>query len=173
MRTPPSLSVSPTSFVRIGQANRSFIICASACMLAVSAFYLSNEASGGRSAFDGLPVDDSWIHLTYARALAAHGRFFYNPGVQEAGMSSPFWVIVLAVAYKLGSVFGLSAHWCAKGLSALCGLAAAVATQRLTHRLSGSHAVSYCAGLVVVLEPNLVYSQWSGMEAALASLLLV
>ncbi|WP_394833003.1 hypothetical protein LVJ94_41525 [Pendulispora rubella] len=142
-------------------------------MLAVGRLYLSSRVSGGTSAFDGVPVDDTWIHLVYARSLAEHGRFFYNEGVQESGMSSPFWVVLLAVAYKLGSAVGLSAPWCAKATSALCAFGGALAMQRLAWTASGSRIVSFCAGLFVVLEPNLAYSHWSGMEVALASLFLV
>jgi len=150
-----------------------FGLAAAACTLVMGSLYLSSTVSGSHSALHGVPLDDTWIHLVYARSFAEHGRFYYNPGVQEAGMSSPFWVILLAASYKLGALFGWSPQWCAKGLSALCGWGAAIATRRLALALGASQMVSACAGLLVVLEPNLVYGQWSGMEAPLASLLLM
>ena len=49
-----------------------------------------------RAALVGFPLDDAWIHLVYARGLVTEGGFHYNPGVPEAGMTSPLWVVLLA-----------------------------------------------------------------------------
>ena len=33
----------------------------------------------------GFPLDDSWIHLTFARNLAEHGQWAFRLGVPSAG----------------------------------------------------------------------------------------
>ena len=37
----------------------------------------------------GLPLDDGWIHQTYARNLANEGRWSYTSGVVSAGSTAP------------------------------------------------------------------------------------
>ena len=65
-------------------------------VLAATAFALRSP----HSLFD-FPLDDSWIHRVYARALAHGEGFAYNPGQQETGATSPLWVIVTAPPHWL------------------------------------------------------------------------
>src|SRR5512138_2254022 len=39
----------------------------------------------------GYPLDDAWIHQTYARNLALHGEWAFIPGRPSAGSTSPLW----------------------------------------------------------------------------------
>ncbi|HEX6034204.1 MAG TPA: hypothetical protein VFY83_07195, partial [Anaerolineales bacterium] len=39
----------------------------------------------------GFPLDDSWIHLTYARNLAEHGEWSFRLGQHSAGSTAPLW----------------------------------------------------------------------------------
>ena len=40
----------------------------------------------------GFPLDDAWIHQTYARSLAQTGKWEFLPGQSSAGGStSPLW----------------------------------------------------------------------------------
>ena len=43
----------------------------------------------------GFPLDDSWIHLHFARNLAAGAGFSYNPGTPIAGSTAPLWTLLL------------------------------------------------------------------------------
>src|SRR5690349_12263951 len=60
------------------------------CLFAVAAFLHTS------SHVDSFPLDDAWIHQVYARAFASGHGFEYNPGAQEAGATSPLWVIATA-----------------------------------------------------------------------------
>ena len=52
----------------------------------------------------GFPLDDSWIHLQFARNLAEGNGFAYNPGVPVAGSTAPLWTLLLAgVARVVGA----------------------------------------------------------------------
>src|SRR5436305_11032098 len=53
----------------------------------------------------GFPVDDSWIHLQFARNLAAGAGLSYNPGELVTGSTAPLWTAVLDILFVLpGSV---------------------------------------------------------------------
>src|SRR5439155_9138386 len=50
--------------------------------------------------FAGFPLDDPWIHLTYARNLHDHLSFSYFPGEQPtAGSTSPLYALLLAMGF--------------------------------------------------------------------------
>jgi len=49
----------------------------------------------------GFPLDDTWIHLTYARNFAEHGEWAFRLGEQSAGSTSPLWTLLLSIGYVL------------------------------------------------------------------------
>ncbi|PYM81500.1 MAG: hypothetical protein DME13_20130, partial [Candidatus Rokuibacteriota bacterium] len=49
----------------------------------------------------GFPLDDSWIHLHFARNLAEGTGFAYNPGVPVAGSTAPLWTLLLAAGARV------------------------------------------------------------------------
>ena len=56
----------------------------------------------------GFPLDDSWIHLQFARNLAAGAGFSYNPGTPVAGSTAPLWTLLLgAVAFVASPSLGM------------------------------------------------------------------
>lgn len=50
----------------------------------------------------GFPLDDAWIHQTYARNLAELGQWSFVPGQPSAGSTSPLWTILQVPAQVLG-----------------------------------------------------------------------
>src|SRR5512147_3207915 len=50
----------------------------------------------------GFPLDDAWIHLTYARNLAEHGEWAFRLGERSAGSTAPLWTVLLSVGFLLG-----------------------------------------------------------------------
>src|SRR5512134_2361187 len=49
----------------------------------------------------GFPLDDAWIHQTYARNLALRGEWAFLPGEPSAGSTAPLWSALLAVGHLL------------------------------------------------------------------------
>src|SRR5512140_3308432 len=49
----------------------------------------------------GFPLDDSWIHLTYARNLALRGEWAFQPGRLSAGSTAPLWPFLLGLGFWL------------------------------------------------------------------------
>jgi len=123
--------------------------------------YLAWSYSQGQS---GFPLDDAWIHQTYARNLAQTGQLAYLPGQPSAGSTSPAWTFLLSIGYLLGVDFRAWAHL----LGALSHAATAVLVYRLTKRLAPTKPkVALYAGLLCAVEWHLVWSAASGMETAL------
>ena len=50
----------------------------------------------------GFPLDDSWIHQTYARNLALYGQWAFQLGHPYAGSTAPLWTFLLAIGFWLG-----------------------------------------------------------------------
>src|ERR1019366_5277152 len=60
---------------------------------------------GGALLAERQTVDDVFIFLRYARNLAEHGRYAFNPGgpgIPVEGTSSVLWTLVLAAAWRAG-----------------------------------------------------------------------
>lgn len=73
------------------------LVLAAAALVAVL-YYLMVSARTFRI---GFPLDDTWIHLTYARNLAEHGEWAYRLGERSAGSTSPLWTVLLAIGFLL------------------------------------------------------------------------
>ena len=112
----------------------------------------------------GFPLDDGWIHQTYARSFARNGRFEFVPGVVSAGSTSPLWTLLLAVGYFLRLPYLLWAYLMG-GLS-LWWLA--LACLRLWQILWPEwEDKGWLPGVVVALAWPLVWASASGMETIL------
>src|SRR5512137_1784315 len=79
-------------------SRRDVIVLAMAAAVSLG-LYLGSSALFYRI---GFPLDDSWIHQTYARNLALRGEWAFLPGLPSAGSTSPLWSALLAPGYLLG-----------------------------------------------------------------------
>lgn len=115
----------------------------------------------------GLPLDDSWIHLQFARNLAGSEGLSYNAGELVTGSSAPLWTALLSLFFLLP---GSPLAWTQAAGVAL-HLAGVAATYRLARELElGPGPAALAAGLM----PStywLVWSALSGMEIPLFVLL--
>ncbi|HEX2644168.1 MAG TPA: hypothetical protein VHU81_14330, partial [Thermoanaerobaculia bacterium] len=111
----------------------------------------------------GFPLDDSWIHLQFARNLAEGHGLSYNPGELVTGSTAPLWTALLALLFYVpGSVIVWS-----KLLGVAFYLAGIDATRRLGRELGlGTGLAAFAAGLTLATS-WLVWSALSGMEIPL------
>lgn len=142
--------------LRIARADLGLLLLAAALVL------LYVITSGG-----GFPLDDSWIHQTYARNLATTGVWAFVPGVPSAASTSPLYTLLLAAGYALGLPYALWTHSLgvlALGLTGVIGL-------RLARQLAPrSRRLPLVVGLALVLNWHLIWAASAGMETALFSL---
>lgn len=130
--------------------------------------FLGNHAPGTDAALRGLPLDDGWIHLVYARALVEEGGFHYNTGVPEAGMTSPLWVVLLAGGLAVvGPENAAGVVLWAKILSLLCGLAGVVLLYSIARAAGGGRFTGVLAATLFAADPSQVFARASGMEIQL------
>ncbi|HMH77795.1 MAG TPA: hypothetical protein VK547_14275, partial [Candidatus Udaeobacter sp.] len=72
--------------------------------LAIGFFLLKTRQLAGMLGVEAFPLDDSWIHMQFARNLAEGRGFSYNPGVPVSGSTAPLWTLALGGAFAvLGS----------------------------------------------------------------------
>lgn len=110
-----------------------------------------------------LPLDDSFIHLQYARRLAEGGFFSYMPGEgYSSGATSWAWPALLAPFWALG-LRDLSLVWVSWGLGILALGATMVETARLAAGLCGSEG-GRMAGVMCVAFGAYAWFAMSGME---------
>ena len=116
------------------------------------------------SAGGNFPLDDSWIHQTYARNLAQSGQWAFVPGVSSAASTSPLYTVVLAVGYWLNIPFRLWTH----GLGALMLALTGMIGMRLAERFAPEvKRIGLITGLALVFSWHLIWAAASGMETAI------
>ena len=123
-----------------------------------------------------LCLDDSYIHLAYARSLRAGEGLSYNPHDWETGATSPLWVLLLA-AWPFGlpgglalKLFGLA--WHVLGTWLFMRLAAALLPPAAEPPAKPSPSLlSTGAALLFACDPLAVQAATSGMEVSLATAL--
>lgn len=129
--------------------------------------YLAFGYAGG---VIGFPLDDAWIHQTYARNLGLTGQFAFIPGQPSAGSTSPLWSALLALGYFLRIEY----HIWTYGLGAvLLALNAWLAYRLVLTLWPERPTAALLAGWGVALEWHLVWAAASGMETLLFSALAV
>ena len=143
-----------------------FLLLVILAMLVILAYTASARAATGL----GFPLDDAWIHQTYARNLGQGGEWAFVPGNPSGGSTAPLWTGLLAIGYVLGAdPLGWAWAWGAV-LLALLGW---VSWQWLEARAPALHRRSWLIGVLLVLEWHLAWAGASGMETLAQALVVV
>ena len=109
------------------------------------------------------PLDDSWIHLQFARNLAAGEGLVFNPGKLVAGSTAPLWTALVSLVYFLP---GNPVFW-VKLLGVLLFLVGGWVTFRLGLELALPRSLAMLAAFLTVSTSWLVWSALSGLEIPL------
>jgi hypothetical protein len=117
----------------------------------------------------GFPLDDAWIHQTFARNLATRGEWSFLPGKLSGGSTSPLWSALLAIGFWLR--LAPYAWTYLLGAAALWGLA--VLAENTMREIIPSYDPNFpWIGTALALEWHLVWAAGSGMETLAYSLLV-
>jgi arabinofuranosyltransferase len=136
-----------------------------AAALPLALFVVTERSIAGTS---GFPLDDSWIHLHFARNLAEGAGFSYNPGRPVAGSTAPLWTLLLAG----GSAVAGASITVAKVLGVACALGAALLTRRAALAWGAPPTVALVAAVALLWTGPIAWGALSGMEVTLAAMLV-
>jgi hypothetical protein len=117
----------------------------------------------------GFPLDDSWIHLTYARNLAFYGQWAFQLGHPSAGSTAPLWTFLLALGFWL-HLAPFIWTFLLGGLTLFCLSALAELTARKV--MPVYKPLFPWFGVFFALEWHLLWAAMSGMETLLQALIL-
>jgi arabinofuranosyltransferase len=115
----------------------------------------------------GLATDDTYIHLRIARNWAMGEGPVFNPGEHVEASSSPAWLALLTIGFRLG----VPAFTLLTALEILCAAWTGVATAWLAERCAGRSAAWIAPVLVAVL-PSFGIWIGTGMETIMAAAVL-
>jgi hypothetical protein len=140
------------------RSTRRDCIWLAAWFVALSAVYwLGVLALCGRA---GFPLDDSFIHLQFARNLFTDGQMAFNRGVPSGGCTAPLYAALVA------GVYAIVRDWIAAGivLGSVCGLATAWVVYGILLNWTGRRALARWGGLLAVVVNPTIVAAGSGME---------
>ena len=141
-------------------------LCMAFAGLSAAGFLLFSERTSGM----GFPLDDAWIHQTYARNLVKYGQWAFIPGHPSAGSTSPLWTLLSAMGYFLGvdpRAWSYLLGGVALGITAW--VAGAWTRRNLLHRSWSGWG--WACSVLVLVEWHMVWAALSGMETILLACL--
>ena len=117
----------------------------------------------------GFPLDDSWIHLTYARNLALYGQWAFQLGHPSAGSTAPLWTFLLALGFWLH----LAPYIWTYLLGGLALFGLSVVAELTARKIASAYRPRYpWFGIFFALEWHLLWAAVSGMETLLDALII-
>jgi hypothetical protein len=118
----------------------------------------------------GFPLDDTWIHLVYARNLALHGEWSFRLGETSGGSTSPMWTALLSIGYWIR----LAPYAWTYFLGWLILALIAARAENIARRVLAPYPFEIpWVGLFVALAWHLTWSAASGMETLLHGMLIL
>jgi hypothetical protein len=149
------------SFFRQGLAQRNKLLWLALVVLVGQSIWLLLSSSRYRI---GFPLDDAWIHQTYARNFVENFRWEYNSGQISGGSTSPLWTILLMPGYLFkGNFFYFWTFFL--GFVLLTG--SAYLFEAICSKLIDlPHRIPWF-GLLLILEWHIFWAANSGMETIL------
>jgi hypothetical protein len=128
-------------------------------------------AASNRTSRIGFPLDDAWIHQTYARNLGELGEWAFIPGTASAGSTAPLWSAWISLGYFVQLDPFVWTH--IAGL-ALLALSAWLAARWYAVRFPERKHLAWVMAIFIPLEWHLAWASLSGMETlALAAIALL
>ncbi len=145
--------------------HRDDLIVLVAAVVPLALFLLRERSIAGAA---GFPLDDSWIHLHFARNLAEGAGFAYNPGTPVAGSTAPLWTLVLAAGARMAG----ASLMLAKLLGVAAAAGSALVLRRAARAWDASPTVACMTAIAFAWTGAFAWGALSGMEVMLASLLV-
>ncbi|MFW9977393.1 MAG: hypothetical protein ACFFEJ_04810 [Candidatus Thorarchaeota archaeon] len=120
----------------------------------------------------GFSLDDSWIHLEYARSIFEGRAWEYSPGTPSSGSTSPLWSIILSPIFLFTSDIP-SIVWGVIIISVIFYILCTFIIGAFFQSLLQSKIVSFFSMLGFVLIQSNTWLMLSGMEYPILMFLLL
>ena len=144
---------------------RDDLLVLAAVALAVAVLLVRERLIAGAA---GFPLDDSWIHLHFARNLAEGAGFAYNPGVPVAGSTAPLWTLLLAAGARVAGASLVMV----KTIGVAAAATAALLLRRAALAWGAPPAAALAGAIALAWSGPFAWGALSGMEVTLAALLV-
>ncbi len=144
-------------------------ISATIAVLLACLFYLQTMS---RWTYAGFPLDDSWIHIEYARSIYEGRPWEYSPGCPSTGATSPLWAVLLSLLFFLSSDSAfliLEVYF----VSAILYVGSTFLAGLIVRDYTNSTLFAHLAIIGFVLTPRGTWLMLSGMESPLFILLIL
>jgi hypothetical protein len=129
-------------------------------LLACAGFLVISQLNAGL----GFPLDDAWIHQTFARNFAGSLTWSFQLGTPSGGSTGPLWGLMLSLFHLTGVNIVLGTHF----LGFLLLWACSIIIFKIGRNLfPTNHLAALLLGSIVAVEWHLVWSALSGMETIL------
>jgi hypothetical protein len=112
----------------------------------------------------GFPLDDSWIHQTYAKNLFLFNEWYFIPGFKSAGSTSPLWTLMLVPGHIIGERFYL--FW-TFFISGILLSESSIILQKIFDFCTDRKSTIPWLGILFALEWHILWATNSGMETIL------
>ncbi|MGY5864354.1 MAG: hypothetical protein RTV41_07100 [Candidatus Thorarchaeota archaeon] len=120
----------------------------------------------------GFTLDDSWIHLQFARTIFEGTPWEYSPGYPSTGSTSPLWSVVLSPIFLFTSDT-ISVVWGVLLISLVFFIACSFLVGHIIYSYTGNVAWGVVGILGFVIVPRNTWLMLSGMETPLFMFILL
>lgn len=156
----------PPVNIRLSSRHRDALLLGLIALLSVVGYVSAGLLQG----VSGFPLDDAWIHQTFARNFAADLTWSFQSGQASGGSTGPAYGVLLSVLHAAGLPIVWGTH--ALGFLFLWG------TSFGGYLLAGQLLPEYkkaplICGILIALEWHLVWAALSGMETLLLGLISI
>jgi len=146
------------------QTRRDILLLGLIAMLSCAGFLFASQSVVGL----GFPLDDAWIHQTFARNLANGKGWSFQSGQPSGGSTGPAWGLLLSLVYfgNIPPVWGTYLL----GFGFLWG-SSILGYQIVREIIPGNSIAPLISGAVIGVEWHLVWASLSGMETMFLALI--
>ncbi|MBV6478128.1 MAG: hypothetical protein HGGPFJEG_00876 [Ignavibacteria bacterium] len=147
-----------------------YMLLLAAILPLITAFVYFNYVNEHNN-FLSFPLDDSWIHLTFARNISEYFSFsYYKDELVTAGSTSPLYTIILAIGFFIYKNEMILSYV----IGVLCFSASAFYFYKLTIRdLRNSSIFAFAVTLIFIFDKWINFISLSGMETIMFIMLLI
>jgi hypothetical protein len=150
-------------FIKLHRESVGFFFFATVVTLTCCVYYLATMLT---ISDPGLTLDDSWIHVQFARTIFEGTPWEYSPGVPSTGSTSPLWSIILSpIFFFTQEQFGIV--WGVYMISIGFFTVSTYLVGRIVANYTSHFSVGLLSMLVFVIIPRNAWLMLSGMETPL------